>query len=73
MNKNLEIQIMEEMSKIKNFDEENTGIRFFKNDKGEIEFQFVKLNDMSPQSKKNLDIIGFSLKIEEGKDKNLSI
>jgi len=29
---------MEEMSKIKNFDEENTGIRFFKNDKGEIEF-----------------------------------
>ena len=64
---------MEELSKIKNFDEENTGIRFIKNDKGEIEFQFLKLNDMSPQSKKNLDIIGFSLKIEEGKDKNLSI
>ena len=33
---------------MKNFDEDNTGIRFFKNENGEIEFQFVKLNDMSP-------------------------
>lgn len=47
------------MSKIQNFDEENTGIRFFKNENGEIEFQFIKLNDMSPKSKSNLDTIGF--------------